>query len=259
MSTRVSAAVARGLAGLVYGRAVKRLPFVLVASCFVAAPAYAHFKLNSPASRSVQDALGGPQKSSPCGESDATQGADDSTPTNMVVNLKEGGTVTVSITEVITHPGHYRVALAQDMASLPPEPTVTPGAGFACGSVPVETSPQFPVLADGLFTHTSSFNGAAQTAQVQLPPGMTCTNCVLQVIEFMGDHGLNTPGGCFYHHCSIVNITADGPDAGVSSGGGDDAGTGGTKAHGGCDAGGSSSGLLVLVVGASLAGRRRRR
>ena len=205
----------------------------------------------------MQDALGGPQKSSPCGESDATQGSDDSTPTNIVVGLKAGGTVTVSITEVITHPGHYRVALAKDMASLPPEPTVTPGAGFACGSVPVESNPQFPVLADGLFTHTSSFNGAAQTAQVQLPPGMTCTNCVLQVIEFMGDHGLNTPGGCFYHHCSKVNITADGPDAGVPPG--DDAGTGGTShGHGGCDAnGGSSSPLLALLVGASLLIRRR--
>jgi len=129
---------------------------------------------------------------------------------------------------------------------LPPEPTVTAGAGFACGSVPIETNPQFPVLADGLFVHTSSFNGVQQTAQVQLPAGMTCPNCVLQVIEFMGDHGLNNPGGCFYHHCSIVNITADGPDAGVAQG--DDAGTTGSHAHGGCDAGGSPSALLALLV-----------
>ncbi len=230
---------------------------ILVASCILAAaPAHAHFKLDSPASRSVQDALGGPQKSSPCGESDATQGSDDSTPTNIVVALKAGGTVTVSITETVTHPGHYRVALAPDMASLPPEPTVTPGTGFACGSAPIDANPQLPVLADGLFVHTSSFNGAQQTAQVQLPPGMTCTNCVLQVIEFMGDHGLNNPGGCFYHHCSIVNITADGPDAGAPSG---DAGTtGSTPKGGGCDVHGHpSSPLLALVVGASLIARRR--
>ena len=228
----------------------------LVASCFVAAaPAEAHFKLDSPASRSQQDGLGGPQKSSPCGESDVTQGADDSTPTNVVVELKAGGTVTVSITEMITHPGHYRVALAPDMASLPPEPTVTPGTGFQCGSVPVDANPQPPVLADGLFTHTKSFNGVQQTAQVQLPAGMTCDHCVLQVIEFMGDHDLNTPGGCFYHHCSIVNITADGPDAGA--GGGGDAGTSTGTHHGGCDAGGSSSALLALLIGASLIRRRR--
>lgn len=207
----------------------------------------------------MQDGLGGPQKSSPCGESDATQGADDSTPTNIVVGLKAGGTVTVSINELITHPGHYRVALAQDMASLPPEPTVTPGAGFACGSVPVESNPQFPVLADGLFDHTKSFNGVEQTAQVQLPAGMTCHNCVLQVIEFMGDHGLNTPGGCFYHHCSIVDITADGPDAGAGGGGGGggDAGTTGATHHGGCDTGAPSSALLALLIGASLLVRRR--
>lgn len=243
--------------GLVYVSAVNRLRTVLVATGIVAAaPAYAHFKLDSPASRSEQDGLGGPQKSSPCGLSDVTQGSDDSTPTNIVAELEEGGTVTVSITETVTHPGHYRVALAQDMASLPPEPTVTPGTGFACGSVPIDAHPQLPVLADGLFVHTSSFNGAQQTAQVQLPAGMTCTNCVLQVIEFMSDHGLNNPGGCFYHHCSIVNITADGPDTGV---GGNDAGTTGpTHDGGGCDVqGGSSSGLLVLLVGTTLILRRR--
>jgi hypothetical protein len=235
---------------------VSRLRTVLVASCIVAAaPAYAHFKLDSPASRSEQDGLGGPQKSSPCGQSDVTQGSDDSTPTNVVVELKAGGTVTVSITETVTHPGHYRVALAQDMASLPPDPTVTPGAGFACGSVPIDANPQLPVLADGLFVHTSSFNGMQQTAQVQLPPGMTCTNCVLQVIEFMSDHGLNNPGGCFYHHCSTVNITTAGPDAGV---GGSDAGTTGTHHDGGCDVqGGSSPALLALLVGATLILRRR--
>jgi hypothetical protein len=235
---------------------MNRLGTVLVASCVVAAaPAYAHFKLDSPASRSVQDGLGGPQKSSPCGLSDVTQGSDDSTPTNIVVGLKAGGTVTVSITETVTHPGHYRVALAQDMASLPPDPTVTPGTGFACGSVPIDTNPQLPVLADGLFVHTGSFNGVQQTAQVQLPPGMTCTNCVLQVIEFMSDHGLNNPGGCFYHHCSMVNITTDGPDAGV---GGDDAGTTSTHHDGGCDVhGGSSPALLALLVGATLILRRR--
>ena len=236
-----------------------RLRTALVASCIVAAaPASAHFKLDSPASRSEQDGLGGPQKSSPCGLSDVTQGSDDSTPTNIVAELKEGGTVTVSITETITHPGHYRVALAPDMASLPPEPTVTPGAGFACGSAPIDANPQLPVLADGLFVHTSSFNGVQQTAQVQLPAGMTCTNCVLQVIEFMGDHGLNNPGGCFYHHCSIVNITANGPDAGVATG--DDAGTTGKGHGGGCDVhGGPSSALLALMVGASLIMRRGRR
>src|SRR6185312_12343307 len=196
---------------LVYVARVTRLHAVVVAACFVtSAPAYAHFKLDSPASRSVQDALGGPQKSSPCGLSDATQGSDDSTPTNVIVGLKAGSTFTVSITETITHPGHYRVALAQDMASLPPEPTVTPGTGFACGSVPIDANPQLPVLADGLFDHTKSFNSVPQTAQVQLPAGMTCHNCVLQVIEFMGDHGLNNPGGCFYHHCSIVDITTEG-------------------------------------------------
>jgi len=84
----------------VYVPAMIRLQTALVASCIVAAaPAYAHFKLNSPPSRSEQDGLGGPQKSSPCGLSDVTQGSDDSTPTNIVAELKAGGTVTVTIND----------------------------------------------------------------------------------------------------------------------------------------------------------------
>ena len=52
---------------------------------------------------------------------------------------------------------------------------------------------------------------------VKLPAGMTCTGCVLQVTQFMTDHGSNTGGndGYFYHHCANVTILpAAAPDAG---------------------------------------------
>ncbi len=89
-----------------------------------AVPAAAHFKLNSPASRTVQDTSGSPQKSSPCGLSDTSATADNSTPTNAVTMVQTGSKLTVSINETIFHPGHYRVAIAQTMADLPVDPPV---------------------------------------------------------------------------------------------------------------------------------------
>jgi len=226
-------------------------------------PADAHFNLNSPASRSEQDLLGGPQKSAPCGLSDDPNVPDASVPTNAVTTVQTGSMLTISIKETVTHPGHYRVALAQDMASLPADPPVSPGGGKDCGSTPIDANPALPLLADGLFVHTQSFNSVIQTAQVQLPAGMTCTNCVLQVVQFMSDHGLNNPGGCFYHHCATVTISnnAPPPDAAVAPG--DDAGTTppDDPASGCCsthrDAG--SAGLFGAgVLGLMLLRRRRR-
>jgi uncharacterized protein (TIGR03382 family) len=82
---------------------------------------------------------------------------------------------------------------------------------------------------------------------------------VLQVIEFMSNHS----APCFYHHCAIVNITANPPpgDAGVTSTG--DAGDngngngngGGGEISSGCSAG-NATGLLALI---GLVGLRRRR
>ncbi|MEO8706227.1 MAG: SCE4755 family polysaccharide monooxygenase-like protein, partial [Kofleriaceae bacterium] len=206
----------------------------------VSSTASAHFKLNAPASRSQQDGLGGPQKSAPCGLSDDSATADDSTPTNIVTPLMTGSMITVSINETIFHPGHYRVAIAQDIAGLPADPPVTAGGSpsTACGSTIITASPTMPLLADGELLHTSSFGAATtKTFQVQLPPGFTCTNCVLQVVQFMSNHVLNNPGGCFYHHCSVVTISDDAPaqpDAGATSG--DDAGTPGDDdgVSGGC-------------------------
>jgi hypothetical protein len=234
---------------------------VLVAACLavLSMPAYAHFKLNAPTSRSQQDLIGSPQKSAPCGITDSPNVPDQSTPTNVVSTLKAGSTVTISIDETVFHPGHYRVALAQDIASLPADPPVTAGS-TACGSTTINASPTLPLLGDGLLKHTSKFSGT-QTMQVQLPPGMTCTNCVLQVVQFMSNHGLNNPGGCFYHHCAIVNVTNEGPqDAGVVNPDADTVNPPGGGGGGCCSADGSARGsvLLAAAVLAFLVRRVRR-
>lgn len=211
--------------------------------------ASAHFKLNEPAADLVQGTNGDPQKTAPCG------GA--GTATNAVTNYTPGGMMTLKLAETISHPGHYRVAIAQDVASLPPPPTVT---GANCGAAAIAASPTLPILADGLFTNITPADGE-QTAQVQLPAGYTCTNCVVQVIEFMSAQA----EPCFYYHCARVNITANPPppDAGVAptaDAGGDGSGNGNGNGEisSGCSTGNATDiGALALLGLVGLLRRRR--
>jgi hypothetical protein len=221
--------------------------------------AEAHFNLVAPENVVVQTAIGDPQKTAPCG------GA--GTASNAVTTVMTGSTLTVTINETIFHPGHYRIAIAQNEGMLPVEPPVTPG-GTACGSVPIEPAPTLPLLADGVFLHTTPF-GSPQTAQIQLPPGYTCDNCVVQVLEFMSNHA----APCFYYHCATVTISDTAPptpDAALPTSDADplspdaNPGPGGDSVGGGCDArtNGSASGsaLLALVtLGALIRPRRARR
>jgi MYXO-CTERM domain-containing protein len=227
----------------------------------VAAPARAHFTLDAPASWMSQDFIGSPQKAPPCG--DETGG----TPTGTVTAFGEGDTITITIDEKIFHPGHYRIALAvNDPSELPAEPLVTPAA-TPCGSVEIMNPPVYPVLADGVFPHTAAFSGP-QTTTVKLPPGVTCTKCTLQVIEFMSNHGLNVPGGCFYHHCANISIsggttttgsttgatTSSGATTGATTGAATTGATTGAGGAGGAAGAGGSGGGTSMSSGCSVPG-----
>lgn len=188
---------------------LRRTPLLFLFLLLASSTADAHFVLKSPESWTVQDGLGDPQKLGPCG-SDGTV-----TPSGMVTPFNPGDTVTIQLNEVIFHPGHYRVALAvNDRSELPPEPTVTPGVGTPCGTAAVMSPVAFPVLADGVLDHTQAFSGM-QTIQVTLPTNVTCSKCTLQILEFMSQHPLNNPGGCFYHHCADISIGVAPPDGGT--------------------------------------------
>jgi len=224
-----------------------------LATLGLAATAHAHFKLNTPAAYSQQNSYGDPQKSAPCGQADPGNAL---VPTNAVTAVQSGSMLTISITETIPHPGFYRVAIAQDMAGLPADPT-PPGDVTPCDKLTPTANPTLPLLADGLLKHTSPFSNTTQTMQVPIPAGMTCTNCVLQVVQYMSNHGLNNPGGCFYHHCAMVNISADAPppsDGGIDPGGDGDGGTGCCSASPGSMA---TSLLGAAFVGLMLLRRRR--
>jgi hypothetical protein len=196
-------------------------PLLLFATAFaaivagLAGTAHAHFVLVAPAASLVQNRLGDPQKIAPCGGVSANPGrgtpANPGVPSGAVTNVKGGTNLPLMVQETIYHPGHYRVALARTMDKLPPDPVVTTAQtekGVRSQSAVIQNPPVAPVLLDGIFAHTER---PAQNFEAEIPiPNIDCPNCVLQVIEFMADHpGIAVDGGHSYHHCAVLNITAD--------------------------------------------------
>ena len=169
----------------------------------------AHFKLLEPASWLVANDRGDPQKAAPCG-GDAK---DTGTPSGIVGKAVGGQKLRVRVLETIYHPGHYRVALAvNSRAELPPDPETTtrdtekgPRSVWAV----VQSPPQKPVLADGLFPHYVR-PSQPQTFETDIElPNISCAKCTLQIVQWMAEHGYNNPGGYTYHHCADLQITAD--------------------------------------------------
>jgi hypothetical protein len=239
---------------------MRRFTAVRLASAAVAlslpSAARAHFVLQAPSSWAAQGSLGDPQKSAPCGQADPGTALVE---TGMVTAYAPGDTVTITINETVPHPGHYRVVLSTaGQGGLPADPPVVAGS-TPCGSTAIQSPPVFPVLADGALVHTAPFS-APQSFTFKLPSDLTCTsNCVLQVEEFMSDHGLNDPGGCFYHHCANITVQA-GAGTGGHSG---DAGAHGIAEDYGCRCaagapGAAPLGVLVALLGLCARGRRRR-
>jgi hypothetical protein len=116
----------------------------------------------------------------------------------------------IQIQETIFHPGHYRIALAASPADLPPDPdviTTDSEKGPRSVSAPIQDAPRPPILADGLFTHTTKRTDLFE-ADVEIP-NINCDKCTLQTTQFMAQHGYNNPGGYHYHHCANLQITAD--------------------------------------------------
>jgi hypothetical protein len=169
--------------------------------------ATAHFRLIEPQGWLVENELGDPQKLGPCGSTSANAG----TPTNIVSKLQGGQMLHIKLQETVFHPGHYRVALAvNSRAELPPDPTAVTrdsDRGPQSVSASIQNPPRIPVLADGLFVHTTRQTTPFET-DVQMP-NINCPTCTLQIVEFMAQHGSNSDGGFYYHHCANVQIVPD--------------------------------------------------
>jgi hypothetical protein len=172
----------------------------------------AHFRLLEPASWLQESQLGDPQKMAPCGGTSADPGK----PTGSVTNIQGGEKLHIRLRETVFHPGFYRIALAVNSRDeLPPDPEVKtePSAnGPRSVSAAIHFPPAPPVLADGLFPHTTRFDKELET-DVEIP-NINCSACTLQIVEFMAAHGLNKDGDYSYHHCAVLQIHAN-PDKAV--------------------------------------------
>jgi hypothetical protein len=206
-----------------------RLPFAIaVALTTLSAGTYAHFQLLEPASWVTENNLGDPQKLGPCGGD--PMGKNDEILTGTVTKVTGGSMLHLKIQETVFHSGHYRVALSVNSRNeLPPDPITFEkytdrGVYSVWGAI--QSPPQIPVIADGLFRHYPA-PGEPASALPKTPmapwetdielPNISCPKCSLQVIQFMADHGYNQPGGYSYHHCADLQITAD-PAKPISSG-----------------------------------------
>ena len=207
-----------------------RFQFALVVVALTAqqASTFAHFKLLEPASWINSDQRGDPQKVGPCGGD--PKGENEKLLTSAITKVTGGSKLHLKIQETIFHSGHYRVALAvNSRTELPPDPVTAEkyterGVYSVWGAI--QSPPQIPVLADGLFPHYPE-EGQPASALPKTPmapwetdiklPNINCPKCTLQVIQFMADHGYNQPGGYAYHHCADLQISAD-PSKPISKG-----------------------------------------
>ena len=169
-------------------------------------PAYAHFKLVEPASWLVEDDRGDPQKLGPCGGTLADPG----TPSSAVTAVTGGQSLKIVVEETIFHPGHYRISLSRKRNFLPADPVVTmkdTERGPRSEAAEIVTNPQPPFIVDGLWPHTEK--PTEQWVTEITVPNITCEGCQLQVIQFMAEHPGFREGGFSYHHCAVLDITAD--------------------------------------------------
>ena len=188
------------------------LVLAVVALVAPAAPE-AHFKLVEPAPWIVENERGDPQKTGPCGGSNADWG----TPSGIVTEVAGGSLLPLKILETIYHPGHYRVALAVNTPlELPPDPETRTRPSHRgewdrpwSVSAMIEVPPQPPVLADGLFMHYTREPTPIEFETEVRVPNVNCDRCTLQVIQWMAEHAYNNPGAYSYHHCAHLKITAD--------------------------------------------------
>jgi MYXO-CTERM domain-containing protein len=199
-----------------------------------------------------QDSLGLPQKLGPCGDEDDATDAGGG-PTYVVTPFAPGAVVTLQWTEVISHAGWFRIALAADRNDFV-DPPVLVGPNGNSADAGIEDPPVLPVLADGIYRHAI---GAAKTwppYSITLPT-TPCAKCTIQIIQVMLDHpsnlgnlpdGAPNPDGFLYHHCMDISIVAT--DAGGS--GSTDAG-GSVATDAGGFGGGSDSGTTANDAGAS--------
>jgi hypothetical protein len=205
-----------------------------------------------------QDSFGLPQKLGPCGNEDVPSDSGGG-PTYAVTEFAPGQTVTLQWTEVISHGGWFRIALAANRSDFVDPPILVDSAGNSADAG-IEDPPVLPVLADGIYKHAI---GSAKTwpPYTITLPNTECAKCTIQIIQIMLDHpsnlgnlpdGAPNPDGFLYHHCMDISIRA--PDGGSvsESGSPTDSGTtthdAGNAGSDGGNVGGNDGGPIDITL-----------
>ncbi len=274
--------------GLGCGICAALAPATASAHFYIDYPDAGYYPGPSPVPWWHEDDLGSPQKLGPCGDEDDATDAGGG-PTNVVTPYAPGQTVTLQWTEVISHAGWFRIALAADRSTFVDPPVQIDSNGNSADAG-IEDPPVAPVIADGIYKHALGTSKTWPPYTITLPT-TPCAKCTIQIIQVMLDHpsnlgnlpdGAPNPDGFLYHHC--IDISIGSPDGGATDGGGGgpmttgDAGTsssssGGAGASGpGFPSGSSSSGCgcslasasptaggALWLLGLTAAAKRRRR
>lgn len=217
----------------------------ITAGLLTAAPAFAHIDLIEPEARAHGTAASGDtdvdmnanQKSTPCGQ--VVNGRGD-----RVATYAPGETITLEIREETPHDSYIRVSIDMDGDdSFPQRPTVSTPAETEEVALAAEAAlPGADETLLAVFRESNNTPNFVHQLEVQLPDE-TCTNCTLQVIQFM--YGAGNP---FYFQCADIVIAEDG-GAGAGGSGAGGSGAGGSDAG---EAGGSAgAGAMTAASGSS--------
>lgn len=187
---------------------------------FVNSNAYAHTLLMNPPPLTSDDNA----KSGPCGcyfgagpEDPAEDGTATACPANYKTTSLEAGTqLQVTWKETVNHTGKFRIALSDKPINLVKRADLDAA-----------------VVYEGDDTNTVSGGLISKTITI---PDKPCTNCVIQLRQFMA--GASKP---YYYSCAAIDITSpnmsssssSGASSSSSSGGGGTGGTGGATGTGG--------------------------
>lgn len=174
----------------------------------------AHIKLGFPLARDTS------LKAGPCGTAGSVRGTN-------VTTFKPGEKITVTWTETIDHPGHYRISFDEDGNDDFVDP-----AGFD----DYDTAPSVKV--DNIADKSGSMQMYTQELTL---PNVECDNCTLQLIQVMTDKP-PYDGNDNYYQCADLVLKADVEPSGASSSATSSAASGSSSAASGSSVSAAASG-----------------
>jgi hypothetical protein len=178
----------------------------------------AHIKLGSPVARDPS------LKAGPCGTAGSVRGTN-------VTTFEPGEKITVTWTETVDHPGHFRISFDENGT----DDFVDPKAFDDFDTAP-------SVIVDNIADKVGSMQMYSQEVTL---PNVECDNCTLQLIQVMTDKPPFGGGNDLYYQCADLVLKGGGSPSGASSSaasGSSSAASGSSSAASGSSSAASGSG-----------------